>query len=118
MQPIYVVIADQVGRTIIGTLEDETDTTLSLYNPVILYVQLQDNGQLGIQTFPLFFFELIDKAKRENNTWVYNKANIVISNVELNADMIAQYGRINTPPELAQPAAKNPKVISINDLVD
>ena len=116
MENKQVVITDQVGRTIIGTQVAETDTTLSLYNPVILYVQLQENGQLGIQTFPLFFFEFLDKDNKDKNTWVYNKANIVTSDVTLNAEMKAQYARINTPAPAQPEISTNPKVISINDI--
>jgi len=110
----HVAILDHVGRTIIGELKGETDTTLSIYNPVILHCQPQQNGQLEVQTFPVFFFEFIDKTARESNTWTYSKSNIVNSDVVLDDRMLSQYSKINTAP--VEPATENPKIISINDV--
>ena len=117
MQAKYIAILDHVGRTIIGELVGETDATLSIYNPVILHVQPQENGQLQVQTFPVLFFEFISKDFRGSNTWTYNKSNIVTSDVVLTDLIIAQYSKINTPVESpAIPVQANPKIISINDL--
>lgn len=109
----HTVIIDQIGRTILGEQQGETDTTLTLYNPIILHFQPSQNGQLELQVFPLFFFELLDKEKREQNSWVFNKSSITISDVELNSDILTRYTAINTPPA---PVEKNPKVISIDDI--
>ena len=83
MQEKYIAIVDHVGRTIIGKEIAQTETTLIVNNPVILHCQPEQNGSLNVQTFPLFFFEFIDKTKRENNNWTYTKSNIVLSDVEL-----------------------------------
>ena len=117
MKPKHVAIIDHVGRTIIGEQIGETETTLSLQNPVILHCQPQQNGQLEVQTFPIFFFEFIDKENRTDNAWTYTKSSIVTSNVTLDERILGQYAKINTPPVEAPPVASNPKVISINDLV-
>lgn len=110
----HVAIIDHVGRTIIGELISETDTTLSINNPVILHCEPQKNGQLSVQTFPVFFFEFIDKAKRALNTWTYPKSSIIISNVTLDDRILSQYATINTPP--AEAVTETPKVISIDDV--
>ena len=111
----HIAIIDHVGRTIIGEFVGETDTTLSIYNPVILHCQPQPNGQLEVQTFPVLFFEFIDKDNRDKNTWTYQKGNIVTNDVVLTELIIAQYSKINQP-QVEVPAQSNPKIISINDL--
>jgi hypothetical protein len=112
----YTAIQDHVGRTIIGKIASETDTTLVLSNPVILHCQPEANGQLQVQTFPVFFFEFLDKETRENNNWTYHKSSIVTSDVTLTDTVISQYERINTPQVALPSKNNNPKVISIDDL--
>jgi|TARA_R110002110_G_scaffold7140_1_gene36237 hypothetical protein len=112
----HVVIIDHIGRTILGKqTEFDEETELTIDNPVILHCQPQENGQLEVQTFPLFFFEFIDKSAREHNSWTFQRSNIVVSNVVLNPDIIAQYAKINTPPPQTV-VDDNPKVVSINDV--
>jgi hypothetical protein len=113
----HTVIQDQVGRTIIGKVVEDTPTSLVLNNPVILHCQMDDTGNLQVQTFPAFFFEFIDKAFRENNNWTYSKSSIVTSDVTLDAQVISQYEKLNSPLLAKAPTKNdNPKVISINDL--
>lgn len=117
MKEKHVAIIDHIGRNIIGKFVSETDTTLSISNPVILHCQPQANGQLEVQTFPVFFFEFIDKNFRENNTWTYSKSSIVTSDVTLDERIISQYAKINTAPESVEQKPKTEaKVISIDDL--
>lgn len=111
----HVVIIDNIGRNIIGKFVSETETTLTLNNPVILHAQPTQEGQIQVQSFPLFFFEFSDKDQRDKNDWVYNKATIVQNNVVLAKNILEQYSKINTP-QVEAPAAKSPKIISINDL--
>jgi phosphoribulokinase len=110
----YIAIIDHVGRNIVGKQVGETDTTVTINNPVILHCQPEANGQLQVQSFPVFFFEFISKQERDKNDWTYSKANIVTSNVVLDERIIAQYSKINTPQEAV--VENNPKVISINDI--
>ena len=109
----HTVIIDQIGRTILGEEKSQTDSTITLYNPIILHFQPSQNGQLELQVFPLFFFELLDKDLRSQNSWTFSKSVITISDVELNADIISRYTAINTPHA---PVEKNPKVISFDDI--
>lgn len=115
METKYVALIDQIGRTIIGVQVGDTETTVTLRNPVIIHVQPQQNGLLAVQTFPLFFFEFIDKENRKTNDWTYNKSAVTLSNVVLNPDVVKQYETLNTPPV---PVQANPKVVSINDIID
>lgn len=117
MKEKHVVIIDNIGRNIIGKLVGETDTTLTLHNPVIVFVQPEQTGQIQVQSFPVFFFEFINKEFRGQNNWTYNKANIVVSDVVLDDRILAQYEKINTPPVEPQAApSTSPKIVSINDL--
>ena len=110
MKEKHIAIIDHVGRNIIGKVVGETDTTLTINNPVIVHCQPEANGQLQVQTFPVFFFEFIDKEYRNQNDWTYNKSSIVTSNVVLDE-------RINNPPPpVQQPSTSSPKVISIDDI--
>lgn len=113
MKEKHTVIIDHIGRIILGVETDNSAETLTLKNPIILHFQQSQNGGLELQVFPLFFFELIDKNERDSNHWTFNKESVVISNVTLNPDILARYAQINTPPA---PVAKNPKVISIDDI--
>lgn len=116
MKENHIVILDQIGRTILGTEVSQTETELTLYNPIVLNFQPSPNGQLELQVFPLFFFELLDKDKRTQNSWTYNKSSIVVGDVQLNADILARYSQINTPAVVAPPAQDEPKIISIDDI--
>lgn len=111
----YTAIQDHVGRTIIGKLKDETETTLTITNPVILHCQPLQDGQLQVQSFPVFFFEFINKGDRDKNDWTYHKASIVTSNVVLTEQIVAQYEQINTP-KVEAAAKTKPNIVSINDL--
>lgn len=111
----HVLIMDQVGRYIVGLVEGENSNEITLHNPIILSLEPGQGGQLAMNLFPLFFFELMDKNQRNKNSWTFNKGKITVSNVELNPDIIARYTQINTPQPT--PATKsNPKVISIDDI--
>jgi len=106
-------IVDAVGRTVIGVIINESKTTLTMKNPVIVHVQPDpQSGQLQVQTFPYLFMEFIDGDK-QSNEWTFNKANIVTSTVKLTPQITAQYHAINNPAP-AQPAqAEEPEVIQL-----
>lgn len=109
----HTVIIDQIGRTILGVETEQTPDRIVLHNPIILHFQPSPNGQLELQVFPLFFFELLDKDNRDKNSWSFSKVAVTISDVELNPDILSRYNQINTPPSTPE---NNPKVISIDDI--
>lgn len=111
MQQKRILIVDQIGRNIAGTVVDETDTTVTLHNPTIVHFQPTQGGQLELQLFPLFFFELVDKDARDSMAWTYNKSAIAISNVKLAENIVSKLDEINRPKVEA-----SPKVISIEDI--
>jgi hypothetical protein len=114
MKERHVAIIDNIGRTIIGVFSGETDNELTIHNPVILHVQPDGSGQIQVQSFPLFFFEFLDKENRDKNNWTYNKSSIVTSDVVLDDRIVSQYQKINNPPTVVQNSS--PKVVDINDL--
>lgn len=108
----YTAIVDHIGRTLIGVEVDRSDTTLSISNPLILHCQPESNGSLNVQTFPMFFFEFIDKLHRSSNVWKFNLSNIVTSDVILDERIIENYKLQATPPV----PKTNPKIIKIDDV--
>lgn len=104
-------IVDAVGRTVIGVVTDETKTTLTMKNPVIVHVQPDaQSGQLQVQTFPYLFMEFIDGDKTKND-WTFNKASITTSDVKLNDQITQQYHAINNPAQV--PKDEDPEVIQL-----
>jgi hypothetical protein len=105
-------IVDHIGRTVIGTEVSQDDKTITLNNPVIIHVQPNpQNGQLQVQSFPYIFMEFLSTESRDKNNWTFNKSHIVLSEVELDTKIIAQYNNINTPPP--QPPQGEPEVIRL-----
>ena len=91
-------IIDHIGRTVIGEQISETETTLTLNNPVIIHVQPNpQNGQLQVQSIPYIFMEFLETASRAANHWIFNKSSIVRSEVQLDSKILQQYNNINTP---------------------
>ena len=116
MKEKHITLIDSVGRIIIGKFVSEDSNNITLHNPVHLYVQPQEGGKIQVQSIPLFFFELIDEDKRDQNNWTFSKGSVVVSDIELNAGVMSQYQEINTPksePKVATPE-NNPKVVSIS----
>ena len=120
MKEKHITLIDSVGRTIIGKFVGEDETSLTLNNPIILFVQPQEGGKIQVQSIPLFFFELIEKDARDKNNWTFSKSMVTISDIELAEGVLSQYNEINTPkdqqPQVAVPnqtGASDPKVVSI-----
>lgn len=105
-------IVDHIGRTVIGVEVSQDDKTITLNNPVIIHVQPNpQNGQLQVQSFPYIFMEFITPDSRDKNHWTFNKSHIVLSEVQLDDKIIAQYNNINTPAPQAPQG--EPEVIKL-----
>lgn len=105
-------IIDHIGRTVIGTEVSQDDKTITLNNPVIIHVQPNpQNGQLQVQSFPYIFMEFLTPESRNKNHWTFNKSHIVLSEVELESKIIAQYNNINSP-QISAPQGE-PEVIKL-----
>lgn len=94
-----ITFVDQIGRTVIGKLVEETESVITVDNPVIIHVQPNpQTGQLQVQSFPYLFMEFIDKDSRDQNQWTFFKSSIAVSKVALDERIISQYNNINSPP--------------------
>ena len=63
-----ITINDHIGRTVVGKSVEETDTTVTINNPVIIHTQPNaENGQLQVQSFPYIFMEFL--TDKEKNNW-------------------------------------------------
>ena len=112
MKEKIITIIDHIGRTVMGGVVSDTDTTITLNNPVIVHVQPnQQTGQLQVQAFPYIFMEFLTAKSRDTNHWTFNKTNIVTSEVELDSKIIEQYHNINTPT--APPQNSDPEVVKL-----
>lgn len=88
---------DQIGRTVIGKLVSEDQNTIVINNPVIVFVNPnQETGQIQVQSFPYLFMEFIDKSSRDKNNWTFYKSSIAISDVILDSLIVNQYNNINS----------------------
>lgn len=90
------VIIDHIGRTVVGKLASETETTLTLRNPVILHVQ-PNQSQLQVQSFPYIFMELLSPEFKTFNDWTFQRGSIVDSDIQLAEGIIKQYEAFNSP---------------------
>ena len=93
------IFVDSVGRTIIGEVVEDTDVALKVKNPCTIFVQPNDQGQLQVQTVPMFFRECLTPEGRDaGTTWVFNKATIVDSDCadHLDGKLKTQYDTIIT----------------------
>lgn len=107
------VFLDNIGRTIIGNLQDENETTLSIENPALVHIQASpQNGQLQLQLLPLFFKEFqLDKAA--STVWNYRKDSITTANtVEFHPQFQAQYSQLFSAPS---PQPSSPEVVKLFD---
>lgn len=117
--PNLVTFIDHIGRTIIAETTDKTDKNkLVVKNPAILHVQPTQQGQLNVQTIPLYFKEFISEKNRESGTtWSFNRNTIVEAvDVENDPRLIEQYVRLFSAQPAAPAAVALPeKVIKLFD---
>lgn len=98
-----ITFVDQIGRVVVGREVEcckgkKCNDCVKVENPVIIHVQPNpETGQLTVQSFPYLFMEFIDKDHRDTNIWKFNRSNIVISDVVLDAKIIEAYNNVNTP---------------------
>ena len=91
------ILVDHVGRTIIGELVEDTDSTIVLKNAATIYVQPNETGQLQVQTIPLFFKEFLTLDGRETGvSFTFNKDTIIDTTAAsvLDTKLINQYTKI------------------------
>ena len=111
-----ITFIDHIGRTIVAEEQALTSEVLSVKNPVILHVQPNQQGQLSIQTIPLYFKEFLGAKSKENGTvWNFPVGAIVIGqNIDNEEKLVDAYKNMwaPTPPPTA------PKVVKLFDSVE
>jgi hypothetical protein len=109
------VFLDNIGRTIIGKVSSETETTLSIENPALVHIQPNaQTQQLQLQILPLFFKEF-QADKNEPTVWNYNKQNITTSNeIKFAFQFAAQYDQLFQAP-VAPNQDSNNEVVKLFD---
>lgn len=112
-----ITFIDHIGRTIIGEFVSDVDNgnSFTVKNPAIIHVQPTQQGQLNVQTIPLYFREFVGEKSKENGAvWKYHYANVVIG-VDIDNDprLIDQYTKLFQAP-VAQPTSE-PSVVKLFD---
>ena len=96
----YTTFIDNAGRSIFGINSSETDQTITVENPVMIHVAQQENGQMAVQLFPLFFAEFVQPNEDESrkNFFTYTKSSVAIGNgFNVDPRIAEQYERIVNP---------------------
>lgn len=118
----YKTFIDNAGRSIYGQVSAETDSTITVQNPVMITVQQQQNGQMAVQLFPLFFAEFIEPTEgdKRESYFTYDKSSIAVG-VDFNIDprITDQYEKIVhpvlVPPTAPEGTEGEPEVIKLFD---
>lgn len=114
----YVTIIDNTGRNILGLLGDETESTITILNPVMISVAPQ-NGQFQVQLIPLFLAEFIQGGgpNNRNFSYTYSKGNIAVGvGFDIDPRITSQYSRIIDAANAVKQEAKGdakPEVVKL-----
>jgi hypothetical protein len=117
----YITFIDNSGRSILGTTAEDTVDTLKVNDPVMVLVQQQENGQMAVQLYPLFFAEFIKPTEdgSRSTAFTYNKATVAIgTGFDLDPRIIEQYEKIINPtlvPVGGDEAVEDAEVIKLFD---
>jgi hypothetical protein len=122
-----ITFFDTVGRTLIAEFVSDTETHVTVKNPVIVHiVPNQESGQMALQLLPAFFKEFL-ADKSQDTEWTYFKNNITLSNnPELDFRLKTQYqnmfseiqvpdNNIITPQQAANPTEQTGEVVNLFD---
>ena len=96
----YTTFIDNAGRSIFGINSSETKTSITVENPVMIHVAQQENGQMAVQLFPLFFAEFVQPSEDESrkNFFTYTKSSVALGEgFNVDARIAEQYERIVNP---------------------
>jgi len=113
-----ITFIDHIGRTILAEVVGQDKTALTVKNPAIVHVQPTQQGQLNVQTIPLYFREFLgEKSKNEGTVWKYNLSGIVLGqDIDNDPRLLEQYKKLFAPVTAATAgAAGNEKVIKLFD---
>lgn len=89
-----VIFLDNIQRTIVATLVNETDSTITVTKPAILNVVPTQEKKLQVQLYPLLFREFL-KDRDVFPNWTYSKGVIVVADgLELENNLVVQYNEM------------------------
>lgn len=96
----YTTFIDNAGRTVFGEEVSRGDF-VQVKNPVMITVQPQQDGQMAVQLFPLFFPEFIlpegDDAER-STIFSWSVQNIALgSEFTIEPRIVEQYEKVVNP---------------------
>jgi hypothetical protein len=107
-----ITFIDHIGRTILAEEVSLDKNHLTVKNPAIIHVQPTQQGQLNVQTIPLYFREFLGpNSQKEGTSWKFNVANIV-QGVDIDNDprLVEQYHRLfSATPNITIPEPRDPK---------
>lgn len=109
---------DNVGRVIVGEHLETKNDIMSIKEPAVVNVQVnQESGQISVQLLPFIFREFVKSEAREAGVvWKFNIKNTVTSdNIELDEPIIQQYKNIFNKPVAAAAKPKEPEVVKLFD---
>lgn len=106
-QKNLITFIDHIGRTILAEQVESDKNSLTVKNPAIIHVQPTQNGQLNVQTIPLYFREFVGEKSRNNGTtWKFSLDSIVIGlDIDNDPRLIEQYNKLFAP--VAAPTTSN-----------
>ena len=74
-----IIFFDNIGRTIIGSIQSETDDKITVANPCAVQIgQHPATKEITMQLLPMVLFELIDIDNTKSYSIEFNKNNISI----------------------------------------
>lgn len=93
-----VPFVDNVGRIIIGRTTNKiakTAKTLSVKNPAVVNIQMQEDGQVSVQLIPYMFKEFLVESSQKQATWEFDLSQITFSyDVDLDDRITEQYVQV------------------------
>ena len=89
-----IVFLDNIQRTIVATLVNDSGTSITVTKPAILNASPTQEKKLQVQLYPLMFREFL-KNRDEFPTWTYSKSAITLSeDLELEPNLVLQYNEM------------------------
>ena len=106
----HSVFTDNIGRTIISELVEETESTLLVKNPAVLAVSPNpQTGQITVQIVPYLFKEFVSNSSRDTVQWRFNKNLITTAlNLELDERLLTQYRNMHSAIQIAPGGVSKP----------
>jgi hypothetical protein len=110
------VFLDNIGRTVLGKVVNDTESTLSVENPALVHIQPNpQTNQLQLQILPLFFREF-QADKSQATVWHFRKSSITVSeDVVFSFQFIAQYEQLFGEAPTAAPEQPRSDVVKLFD---